>query len=263
MQIWSLTGLKHFWKAVLKPEEEIREIFGYLKSLIVACQEIGLDPPPIPATEPKCSEEEAAKGHARDVQSRPPDSLEALRDHIGDCHGCKLHRLRTHLVFGEGSPNADLVFVGEGPGREEDMAGRPFVGESGKLLTRIIKAMGLTREEVYICNVVKCHAPGNRDPERDEIKACLPFLKRQLNIISPSVICVLGRIAGQALLGNDFRITRDRGRWYSFENIPVMPTFHPAYIVRNPSRERQLKGNVWEDVQKIMERLGLEVKKND
>jgi DNA polymerase len=163
-------------------------------------------------------------------------------------------------VFGEGSSEADLVFVGEAPGREEDLAGRPFVGEAGRLLTRIIEnGMGLTRDEVYICNVVKCRPPKNRDPEADEIGACIPFLKKQIELINPQVICILGRVAGQELLGKDLKITWERGIWHSFMDIPVMPTYHPAYILRNPSAKRQ----VWEDIQKIMKHLGLEVKKND
>ncbi len=161
------------------------------------------------------------------------------------------------MVFGEGSPEARLVFVGEGPGEEEDMAGRPFVGESGRLLTRIIEnGMRLTREDVYICNVVKCHPPGNRDPEADEINACLPFLKEQLRIIGPAVICTLGRVAAHALLGKGFRITEERGKWRSYEGIPLMPTFHPAYLLRNESAKRE----VWEDIKQVMKRIGLEVK---
>ncbi len=148
--------------------------------------------------------------------------------------------------------------MGEGPGREEDLEGRPFVGEAGRLLDRIIMAMGLTREAVYICNVVKCRPPNNRDPESDEIEACIPFLKKQLALIRPDVICTLGRVAAQALLGKDIKITRERGRWLSFMDIPLMPTFHPAYLLRNPSAKRQ----VWEDVQEIMKRMGLEVKKD-
>jgi DNA polymerase len=162
------------------------------------------------------------------------------------------------LVFGEGSHDARLVFVGEGPGRDEDKVGRPFVGEAGRLLTRIIEAMGLEREEVYICNVVKCRPPRNRDPEKHEIETCLPFLRRQLSIIRPEAICTLGRIAGRSLLGEDFGITRGRGKWHSYEGIPLMPTFHPAYLLRYPSAKRQ----VWEDVQEIMKLLGLEVRKN-
>ncbi len=190
--------------------------------------------------------------------------LERLENSIGDCRRCKLWRNRKNIIFGEGSSQARLIFVGEAPGREEDIEGRPFVGEAGKLLTRIIEnGMGLKREDVYICNVVKCRPPNNRDPERDEIDTCLPFLKEQIRIISPEVICTLGRISGRELLGRDFKITRDRGKWYSYMGIPVMPTYHPAYILRNSSRERELKGQVWEDVQQIMVRLGLEVKRNE
>jgi DNA polymerase len=187
-------------------------------------------------------------------------SLADLRAFIGDCRRCNLSKGRNHLVFGEGSPEARLVFVGEGPGREEDLEGRPFVGEAGKLLTDIIqKGMKLRRESVYICNVVKCRPPNNRDPEPEEIETCLPFLKKQIDIIRPEVICTLGRIAGQTLLKKEFRITRERGKWHRFNGIPVMPTFHPAYVIRNRSRERELKGMVWEDIKRIMEKLGLEI----
>ncbi|MBW1902733.1 MAG: uracil-DNA glycosylase [Deltaproteobacteria bacterium] len=179
--------------------------------------------------------------------------------YVGDCRRCKLHEGRTRLVFGEGAPRARLVFVGEGPGREEDLEGRPFVGEAGKLLTRIIEnGMGLARKDVYICNIVKCRPPKNRDPEGDEIKSCIPFLRQQLKIIQPEVICALGRVAGQAMLGGDFKISRERGRWLSYTGIPLLATYHPAYLLRNPSAKRQ----VWDDVQKIMKHLGLEVKKN-
>ena len=240
-------------KESLSPEEELKEIVSQTKNLVIANKEMGLDPP-------------ALSPSTLDYLQTGPlqlNPLEDLRKSIGDCRRCKLHKGRTNLVFGEGSSQARLVFVGEGPGKEEDLEGRPFVGEAGKLLTSIIeKGIGISREDVYICNVVKCRPPKNRDPERDEINACIPFLKQQLNIIRPEVICILGRIAGQELLGKDLKITQDRGKWYSFMDIPVMPTFHPAYIIRNPSRERQLKGLVWEDVKMIMKRLGLEVKKN-
>jgi DNA polymerase len=179
--------------------------------------------------------------------------------YVGDCRRCKLHKGRTRLVFGEGAPRARLVFVGEGPGRQEDLEGRPFVGEAGKLLTRIIEnGMGLARKNVYICNIVKCRPPKNRDPEGDEIESCIPFLRQQLKIIQPEVICALGRVAGQAMLGGDFKISRERGRWLSYTGIPLLATYHPAYLLRNPSAKRQ----VWDDVQKIMQHLGLEVKKN-
>jgi uracil-DNA glycosylase family 4 len=229
-------------------EEEIRDILDNLRRLVVAGREWGLETPRL-------------SDHALDYldgASASPASLEALREHIGDCHRCKLWRGRTNLVFGEGSARAKLVFVGEGPGKEEDLAGRPFVGGAGKLLTDIVeKGMKLKREEVYICNVVKCRPPNNRDPEADETEACLPFLRKQISLIRPEVICTLGRIAAKGLLGREFKITQERGNWVSFMGIPVMPTFHPAYILRNPSAERQLKGLVWRDVQEIMKRLGI------
>ncbi len=239
-----------------------------MRGLLRSYREIGLDPPPVSAdalgflSPDESNTARPAVPPAREtkdviVQKTRSASLKGLRDRIGDCQQCKLHKSRTHLVFGEGSPEARLVFVGEGPGHDEDMAGRPFVGESGRLLTRIIeKGMGLTRKDVYICNVVKCHPPKNRDPEKDEIEACIPFLTEQLDIIGPEVICSLGRVAGQALLGKDFKITAERGEWRSYEDIPLMPTFHPAYLLRNPSAKRQ----VWEDIKKIMKRIGLEVK---
>ncbi len=235
-------------KAILGQEKEIREIFSHIKALISAQQEAGFDPPPL--------SDKGREIFRGEKESGGLETLEDLQEFIGDCRKCRLCRSRRHLVFGEGDPHARLVFVGEAPGRDEDLAGRPFVGDSGKQLTKIIEnGMRLTRQEVYICNVVKCHPPGNRDPERDEIEACLPFLKNQLRIIRPEVICVLGRIAGQALLGHDFKITTERGKWHSYEDIPLIATFHPAYLLRNPSAKRQ----VWEDIQKIMEFLALEV----
>jgi DNA polymerase len=234
----------------MNPTSELREITGQLKRLIVSDMEMGIDFSRLSAS----SAEDLVEEQAR------KNTLEDLKALIGDCRRCKLWQGRSNLVFGEGSQKARLVFVGEGPGHEE---GRPFVGEAGKLLTRIIeKAMGIQREDVYICNVVKCRPPNNRDPERDEIDTCIQFLKEQIRIIRPEVICTLGRIAASELLGRDLKITRDRGKWHSYMDIPVMPTYHPAYILRNPSRERQLKGQVWEDVKEIMARLGLEVKKD-
>lgn len=235
----------------LNPGEELEEIFSQLKGLMAYNRDLGLEAP-------------ALGRPARDYLDRNPGGescLEDLRADIGDCTRCRLSRSRTRLIFGEGSPRARLVFVGEAPGRDEDLAGRPFVGEAGKLLTRIIeKGMHLSRDEVYICNVVKCRPPRNRDPEKDEIETCLPFLKRQLRLIRPEVICTLGRIAAKSLLGRDVKITEERGSWQSFMGIPVMPTFHPAYILRNPAREKELKGHVWEDIQNIMRLLRMEVK---
>ncbi|MFH1349487.1 MAG: uracil-DNA glycosylase [Pseudomonadota bacterium] len=230
-------------------DKELIEIVGHLKNLLFAHMEMGLEPPPLSSS---------SLDYLLRRPSSPLNSLEELRAFIGDCKRCKLSHGRMNLVFGEGSPKARLVFVGEGPGREEDQEGRPFVGEAGKLLTRIINAMGLSRDEVYICNVVKCRPPNNRDPEEDEIKTCIPFLKRQLDLIRPQVICTLGRVAAQGLLEKKVKITQERGRWHRYKDAPVMPTYHPAYLIRNPSAKRP----VWEDVQEIMKHLGLEVKKN-
>ena len=247
----------------MNAETEIRDIFGHLKSLIMINEEMGLEPPPIPTEALNYLEVGISGRQDKTKAVRNLTSFDALKAFIGDCQRCKLHKGRNNLVFGEGSSNAKLVFVGEGPGREEDNVGRPFVGEAGKLLTKIIEnGMGLTREKVYICNIVKCRPTNNRDPEKDEIETCIPFLKQQLSIIEPEVICILGRVAGQTLLGGDFKITLERGTWHTYMDIPVMPTYHPAYIIRNPSRERELKGQVWEDIKKIMKHLGLEVKKN-
>jgi DNA polymerase len=235
----------------MSPRAELLEIVSQLKNLLISYPQDGLDLPKLSSE--SMSDPNAEQNHLMD--------LDSLRAFIGDCQRCKLSQGRTHLVFGEGSPSARLVFVGEGPGAEEDAAGRPFVGEAGKLLTKIIESgMGLKREDVYICNVVKCRPPNNRDPEADEVQICLPFLKQQLAIIRPEVICTLGRIAAKSLLGREFKITQERGNWFSFMGIPLMATFHPAYILRNPSEERPLKRQVWEDVQKIMGRLGLKVK---
>jgi len=188
---------------------------------------------------------------ATETVGKQDETLADIRADLGDCTRCGLSASRKHIVFGEGAENARLVFVGEGPGFDEDRCGRPFVGAAGQLLTRIIAAMQLTREAVYICNVVKCHPPGNRDPEPEEIRHCLPFLKRQLAVIQPRAICALGRVAAQTLLDTQAPISRLRGRFHDFMGIPVMPTFHPAYLLRNPEKKRE----VWEDVQQIMKRL--------
>ncbi|RJQ43835.1 MAG: uracil-DNA glycosylase [Nitrospiraceae bacterium] len=179
-------------------------------------------------------------------------ALKALREEIGDCKRCKLSGNRKNIVFGEGSPDARLMFIGEGPGRDEDIQGRPFVGEAGQLLTRMITKLGLRREEVYIANIVKCRPPNNREPEEDEIATCRPFVERQIEIISPAVIVSLGRISAQSLLRVKTAISRLRGNFIEYNNVPVMPTFHPAYLLRNPKD----KWKTWDDMQKVLERLG-------
>lgn len=181
------------------------------------------------------------------------DTLERIRADIGDCKRCKLCQKRANIVFGAGSSTAELVFVGEGPGHDEDIQGQPFVGRAGKLLTQMIEAMGLRREDVYICNVVKCRPPENRTPEPDEVETCSPFLFRQLDVIHPKVIVCLGAVAFQSLLGAKQSISRLRGQWLEFRGMPLLATYHPAYLLRNPSA----KGDVWEDLKKVMAHLGL------
>ena len=182
--------------------------------------------------------------------------LLAVRDELGDCRRCKLCAGRTNLVFGVGNPEAHLVFVGEGPGADEDVRGEPFVGKAGQLLDKMIEAMGYARQDVYICNVVKCRPPGNRNPEPDEIAACEPFLKKQLAAIRPRMIVALGKFAAQCLLRDDAPISRLRGTFRSYEGIQLMPTFHPAYLLRDPTKKKE----AWEDLKTVMaalRRLGL------
>jgi len=186
------------------------------------------------------------------------DSLPKILADIGDCTRCKLHRGRNKLVFGDGNPNAQLVFVGEGPGRDEDAQGLPFVGRAGKLLNQMIEAMGLQRKDVYICNIVKCRPPENRAPEKDEVEICSPFLLRQLDTIAPRVIVCLGSVAAQTLLETNRGISQFRGQWLDFRGRKLMATYHPAYLLRNPSA----KGEVWKDLQKVMAVLGLQGKKS-
>jgi uracil-DNA glycosylase family 4 len=173
--------------------------------------------------------------------------LRVVRDELGDCQRCKLAPSRNNLVFGVGNPDADLVFVGEAPGADEDAQGEPFVGKAGQLLTKMIEAMGYTRADVYICNVLKCRPPGNRNPEPDEVASCEPFLKRQLAAIRPRMIVALGKFAAQCLLRDDTPITRLRGGFRSYEGIPLMPTLHPAYLLRDPSKKKL----AWEDLKAV------------
>jgi uracil-DNA glycosylase len=185
---------------------------------------------------------------------RPPvdtETLEAIREDLGECTRCKLHASRKHIVFGEGNPTAQLMFVGEGPGADEDATGRPFVGAAGKLLDRIIEAIGLKREDVYIANVVKCRPPGNRKPEKDESGTCQQFLYRQIAAIQPKVIVSLGNTPLESLLNLKVGITKARGEFYDYAGIKVMATFHPAYLLRDPSKKRE----VWEDMKKVREAL--------
>ena len=183
-----------------------------------------------------------------------PQGLAEIRADLGECRRCKLSVSRKKIVFGAGSPTAKLVFVGEGPGFEEDQSGEPFVGAAGRLLTRIIEAIKLTRDQVYICNVIKCRPPRNRNPQPDEIRTCFPFLERQLAAIQPDFICALGKFAAQTLLGSEQAISRLRGRFHDYRGTRVLPTYHPAYLLRNPDKKR----DVWEDMKMLMQEYDYE-----
>ena len=176
------------------------------------------------------------------------ESLADIRNDLGECQRCRLAKERNRIVFGDGNPRAKLVFVGEGPGFNEDRQGKPFVGAAGDLLSRIIEAINLTRDQVYICNVIKCRPPDNRNPRPDEIETCLPFLERQIEAIRPDFICALGTFAAQTLLGTTTAISRLRGRFHEYKGIKVLPTYHPAYLLRNPEKKR----DVWEDMKMLM-----------
>ena len=182
--------------------------------------------------------------------------LASLRETVSSCTRCGLHSTRTKVVFGEGDPSSRLMFVGEGPGGDEDQKGEPFVGRAGMLLTRIIQAMGLKREDVYITNVVKCRPPGNRDPDLDEILECLPYLEKQVELVHPEVICTLGLVATQTITGSKSGISNMRGKTYNYKGIAVVPTFHPAACLRKPDTKKM----VWEDIKKVMKILDLPIR---
>ncbi|OGW33171.1 MAG: hypothetical protein A2X58_09815 [Nitrospirae bacterium GWC2_56_14] len=224
-----------------------------VESLAVPVSTAALVPQPVVksvrAAEP--APQEPARKDSTVALSPPASSgtLTLVREELGECTRCKLSKGRNAIVFGEGNPEAKLVFIGEGPGQEEDQQGRPFVGAAGQLLTDIIvKGMGLKREDVYICNIVKCRPPGNRNPEPDEIEACEPFLIKQLQAIRPQVIVALGNVAVKTLLKTKAGITSLRGTWQTYQGIPLMPTFHPAYLLRTPGDKKL----VWEDIKKVM-----------
>src|SRR5882672_6733559 len=232
-----------------------------------------IEEPSLPKREPKkTSQPIAASAALRKLEPLPvssgpslfeaankieDDTLPLIRENLGECTRCKLHKTRKKIVFGDGNPKAQLVFVGEGPGADEDEQGLPFVGRAGKLLTQMIEAMGLQRKDVYICNVVKCRPPENRQPEEDEVSTCSPFLLRQIDAIAPKVIVCLGAVAAKTLLQTNRGISQFRGEWLAFRGRKLLATYHPAYLLRNPPA----KSEVWKDLQKVMAVLGLEVKK--
>jgi DNA polymerase len=213
-------------------EQEFHQVLSSLQDFLSSLKEEGVEELPLQQRLPS-----AGKG----------ELLKQVRNELGECTRCKLHPDRKNIVFGTGNPEAKLVFVGEGPGGEEDIQGKPFVGPAGQLLTRIINSINLTREEVYIANIIKCRPPQNRNPEPDEIKACEPFLIKQLDAIQPKIICALGTFAAQTLLETDERISRLRGRFIDYRNTKLIATFHPAYLLRNAQKKRE----VWEDMKMI------------
>jgi DNA polymerase len=189
--------------------------------------------------------------HIRAAVGDPETAMKKVRDDLGDCVRCKLHRYRTNIVFGTGSLHAELMFVGEAPGADEDEQGIPFVGRAGQLLTRIIESIGLRRQDVYIANVIKCRPPQNRNPEPDEVEKCSPFLFRQIDTVQPKIICALGKFAAQTLLDTSIPITQLRGKFFDKFGVKVIPTFHPSYLLRNPAAKRE----VWEDMKAIRRML--------
>jgi uracil-DNA glycosylase len=186
----------------------------------------------------------------------PAQALRVIREDIGDCTRCRLSKQgRKQIVFGVGNPNADLMFIGEAPGADEDQQGEPFVGRSGQLLTNMIKAMGLRREDIYIANIIKCRPPGNRTPERDECETCSPFLMRQIAVVKPKAIVALGAVAAKTLLAINAPMSEFRGRWYDFQGTKLAVTFHPAYLLRDPRQKKE----TWKDLQMVMKELGLAI----
>jgi len=241
-------------------------VVASLRAYLISLRESGLEGIPtrmavgaavIPALE---EPEMTAPAEQKPATLPPPESLEKIRKDLGDCRRCKLGTTRKNLVFGVGAPHARLVFVGEGPGGDEDLQGEPFVGEAGRMLNRIITAMGLKREDLYICNVVKCRPPGNRNPERDEITACSPFLLRQIQAIKPELIVALGAFAAQTLLATTESISKLRGKFHDYHGIPLMPTFHPSYLLhRQAENNMESFWQVWDDMTQVLRLLKLPV----
>jgi uracil-DNA glycosylase family 4 len=223
----------------VEENREIDEIIRALSSNLEYLREIGVEWIP----------SRGGKGEA----PAPPLTLAAVRAELGECTRCKLQQGRRTIVFGEGNEDAALMFIGEGPGADEDIQGRPFVGKAGQLLTKIIEAIDLAREDVYIANIVKCRPPGNRVPEPDEAAACIPFLRKQIAVIRPQIIVALGAVATNNLFSATLAITKVRGEFKEMGGILVMPTFHPSYLLRNPASKRE----VWEDMKKVRDRLRL------
>jgi uracil-DNA glycosylase family 4 len=224
------------------PGQELRELTAHLVDWLRYQRRLGWPGTPV---------EPEAPAAAQVPEAPRVLTLKEIRAEIGDCQRCKLAQGRKNIVFGDGSARALLLFIGEGPGEEEDLQGLPFVGAAGQLLNNLLSKLGLRREEVYIANIVKCRPPGNRNPEADEIKQCLPFLLKQIEAIRPRVIVTLGNVPTQALLGTQAPITRIRGQWQKYRETRVMPTFHPSYLLRFPKERHK----TWGDMQLVMEYL--------
>ncbi|PLX95091.1 MAG: DNA polymerase [Desulfuromonas sp.] len=241
----------------MDPQNEIRRLWSEAvaqsRGLLQELQQLGIESlhlAEIPDDLPPCPPKVIGVDQGGATPCRQ-ETLEEIRQDLGECSRCALSKGRQQIVFGVGNPKARLVLVGEAPGREEDERGEPFVGEAGRLLDKILAAMGLMRDDVYICNVQKCRPPSNRDPKSEEIAACQPFLRRQLAAIRPDVIISLGRFSSQILLETAAPVGRLRGQWRRCEGVDLMPTFHPAYLLRNPLGKRE----VWEDMKLVMARL--------
>ena len=220
-------------------DQKVQEVIADLKTYLEYLKGMGIEAIPV------------AEGKVEKIFPSEVPLLQDIRTELGNCKRCKLHRTRRTIVFGEGNEKARLMFIGEGPGYDEDVQGRPFVGRAGQLLTKIIQSIHLEREEVYIANIIKCRPPQNRNPAPDEIESCSPFLMKQIQAIQPKIICALGTFAAQTLLQTDAKITSLRGRTFDLRGIKVVPTYHPAFLLRNPDRKRE----VWEDMKQIAEWL--------
>ncbi len=243
--------------------QTIKEMIDDLKTYLEYLKELGISELPLSLNGNEILYHSGQAVHAEGVRDSLPSygraeiarpevyGLEVIRSELGDCQRCKLHRTRRTIVFGEGNIKARLMLIGEGPGYDEDLQGRPFVGKAGQLLTKILQSIGVHREEVYIANIIKCRPPQNRNPEPDEIERCYPFLLRQIQVIRPHIICALGTFSAQTLLKTDVKITALRGKVYDFSGIQLFPTYHPAYLLRNPEKKR----DVWEDMKQIAKAL--------
>ncbi len=237
--------------------EEAGELIASLRAYLEDLRDSGVDG--LPFVVPETTAASAAETGAVPAEARiARETLEEIRMELGECGRCQLGRGRTNLVFGVGNPHARLVFVGEAPGRDEDIKGEPFVGEAGQILTRLITRMGLTREDVYICNVLKCRPPNNRDPQKDEIEQCGPFMLRQVKAIGPEVIVALGAFAAHTLLESSVAISKLRGKFHDYHGVPLMPTYHPSFLLRNRGNS-QVYWTVWEDMVQVLEKLGMPV----